>query len=199
LIIYLIIFVAATPVTLHTLVLPRQVEVVTVLSDKDEVWLLRSDDSQYPNWRNFSKPSLEDPDKYRMVDAKPFLDANGKLYVASLITENLIKDATNLEPVTNIYLLNPDDGSWKIDPAIDLSDFVIRVFVPHAVFGSTSDNSKYGFLVCGDDVANDTPGIALLTGGAQVLTSVSPIYMRGIITSTYHIDLFLAHRRQGGL
>ncbi|KAJ7124481.1 hypothetical protein C8R44DRAFT_852324 [Mycena epipterygia] len=160
----------AVPVTLHTLTLPLQVDVVIVVSGADDVWILKRGAQavgEPPNWQNLSKPKLEKPDNYRVIDAKPFL-VDEKLIIAVLISS---KQPVGKEYETNIYLYCPDDTkkAWNIDTAIDLSDFVIKKFIPGTVFGSTSNDSKYGFLVSGDDVADDSAGVAILTGGTPVL------------------------------
>ncbi|KAK6984883.1 hypothetical protein R3P38DRAFT_3451867 [Favolaschia claudopus] len=166
----------AAPVSLHTIVLPLGVDIVIVVSDVGDVWFLKRTESAGsglpPHWKNMGKPDV-DPEKYRTIDARPFLDKNGTLLVAALISS---KEPIGGEFETNFYLIRPDDDKpkWEIDTAVDISNFVIKEFIPHAIFGSTSNNSNYGFLVSGDDVAANSPGIAILTGGTPVL-STTPI------------------------
>ncbi|KAJ7478427.1 hypothetical protein FB451DRAFT_1241987 [Mycena latifolia] len=170
----------AIPKTLHTLTLPHRVDVLAVVSEAGDVWFLKWDvlAQQPPTWHNLSKPPDLNPNDYSFVDARPCLDGDGQLFIA-LLTSSKQPMGTPPEIETNIYLISPDDKhrTWKVDQSIDLANFVIQEFIPNSVFGNTSNNSKYGFLVSAADIidndednpANDTAGIAILTGGTSVL------------------------------
>ncbi|TFK24600.1 hypothetical protein FA15DRAFT_669471 [Coprinopsis marcescibilis] len=149
-----------TPKTLHTIIINSNIDVVIVVVEEQEIWMLRSDDNR---WKNISKPDVSN--KFELVNARPFVDVDDKLVVTVLVRA---KDGTE----TNIYYWQPTNETWTIEKGLDASDLLLAEFIPGPVFGETFIDAKYGYLVCGKDISpaqGKDPGIAIVSGGVTTV------------------------------
>ncbi|TDL13694.1 hypothetical protein BD410DRAFT_797551 [Rickenella mellea] len=149
-----------TPLTLRTAsVNNSNVDVVAVGSKNNDVWVLTTG-TRFPQWVKYQNKVGG-----QLVDVQPAFDAAGNLRIAVVL---FTTGSAHL-----VYLVDPTSGTWTPDQGVHVSTLGVHDFVVSADFGSTVDNSNFGYLIAGDGVTNDNtgaaiPGIITVTGGKRI-------------------------------
>lgn len=154
------------------------IDVVAVVSQSSDVWVLKSYTDIAPSleWKNFSSP--EDSN---ITNAKPFRTYDGKLLLAAISKGGGGRDSIYLLDVTNT------DQPWSWDEGVYSNVTIIRDFIPDSTFWHPSNASKFGYLITGDGVTNNQPGVIQLTGAVAVPVKV-------LVDSSYYSSPILTFR-----
>ncbi|TDL16732.1 hypothetical protein BD410DRAFT_844156 [Rickenella mellea] len=149
-----------TPLTLRTAsVNNSNIDTIAIGSKNNDVWILTTG-NRFPQWVKYANQVGG-----QLVDVQPTYDASGSLRIAVVLF------TTGSAHI--IFLVDPTTGTWTRDKGVQVSTLGVHDFNVSADFGSTVNNSNFGYLIAGDGVTQDqsgaaVPGIITVTAGTRI-------------------------------